>query len=108
MKETAELFKMLSVDTRIEIVEMLKKKDMHVNELAQALKITPSAVSQHLRILKSADLVRNDRKGYWISYSLNKETLERCRKRLNRVCTCGCLEGDIKAEGNAESRICKE
>ncbi len=76
---------------------------MHVNELAEALKITPSAVSQHLRILKSADLVKNDRKGYWISYSLNREILERCRKRLNRVCTCGCLEKGIRARGKTKS-----
>jgi DNA-binding transcriptional ArsR family regulator len=101
MKEPAELFKILSVDTRIEIIEMLKIKDMHVNELAEALKITPSAVSQHLRILKSADLVKNERKGYWISYSLNREILGRCRQRLNRVCTCGCLERNIKAKAEA-------
>ena len=31
MKETAELFKILSVDKRIEIIELLKKKDLSVN-----------------------------------------------------------------------------
>ncbi len=53
--------------------------------------MTQSAVSQHLRVLRSAGLVENERKGYWIHYSLNREALERCRERLNRVCTCGCL-----------------
>ena len=98
MKETAELFKVLSVDKRIEIIEFLKKEPMSVNALAGALGITQSAVSQHLRVLKSAGLVKDERQGYWIFYSLNRDALEKCRKRLNRVCTCGCLGREIPLE----------
>lgn len=90
MKEAAELFKLLSVDKRIEIIELLKKGDMNVNTLAEKLGITQSAVSQHLRVLKAAGLVTNERKGYWVHYSLNRKALEKCRQRLNRICTCGC------------------
>lgn len=90
MKEAAELFKLLSVDKRIEIIELLKKESVSVNALAEALGITQSAVSQHLRVLKAAGLVNDERRGYWIYYSLNHEVLEQCRRRLNRICTCGC------------------
>lgn len=99
MKQAAELFKILSVDKRIEIIEHLKKEAMSVNALAEALGVTQSAVSQHLRVLKSAGLVRDERKGYWVYYSLDKDALERCRQRLNRICTCGCLEGGKKVGG---------
>jgi len=92
MKEAAELFKLLSVDKRIEIIEYLKKGDMNVNALAKNLGITQSAVSQHLRVLKAAGLVENEREGYWVRYSLNREALEKCRQRLNKICTCGCLQ----------------
>jgi DNA-binding transcriptional ArsR family regulator len=104
MKESAELFKILSVDKRIEIIELLKKEPLSVNALAKALGITQSAVSQHLRVLKGAGLVKDERRGYWIYYSLNRDTLEKCRLRLNRVCTCGCpgrravSEGALKAK----------
>ncbi len=91
MKETAELFKLLSVDKRIEIIEHLKKGDKCVNALAERLGITQSAISQHLRVLKAAGLVKDERKGYWIHYSLNRQALEKCRQRLNKICTCGCL-----------------
>ncbi len=91
MKEAAELFKILSVDKRIEIIELLKKEAMSVNAIAEALGITQSAVSQHLRVLKGTGLVKDERQGYWIYYSLNRGTLEKCRQRLNRICTCGCL-----------------
>lgn len=96
MKESAELFKILAVDKRIEIIELLKKDSMSVNSMAEALGITPSAVSQHLRVLKSAGLVRNERKGYWIYYSLDRDALEKARERLNRICTCGCLNEKSK------------
>jgi len=91
MKNAAGLFKILSVDKRIEIIEHLKRGPMCVNSLAGALKISPSAVSQHLRVLKSAGLVEDRREGYWIHYSLNRSALEGARQRLNWICTCGCL-----------------
>lgn len=104
MKKSAELFKLLSVDKRIEIIEQLKKRAMSVNAIAGALKITQSAVSQHLRVLKAAGLVNDERKGYWIYYSLDREALEECRRRLNRICMCGCREGKKKIERVKVSR----
>jgi len=94
VKEAAELFKVLSVDKRIEIIELLKEKSLSVNALAEALGVTQSAVSQHLRVLKATGLVSDERQGYWIYYSLNREALEICRQRLNRICTCGCLSSE--------------
>ncbi len=99
MKKSAELFKLLSVDTRIDIIELLKKGKLNVNTIAQKLGISQSAVSQHLRVLKAAGLVKDNRKGYWIHYSLNREVLEECRKRLNKICTCGCLQKTRNAKG---------
>ncbi|MBI5902648.1 MAG: winged helix-turn-helix transcriptional regulator [Deltaproteobacteria bacterium] len=93
MKNAAGLFKILSVDKRIEIIELLKKDPMSVNAIAEALGVTQSSASQHLRVLKSAGLVSDERRGYWIYYSLNREALERCRQRLNKLCSCGCRDG---------------
>jgi DNA-binding transcriptional ArsR family regulator len=100
MKKSAELFKILSVDKRIEIIELLKKNAMNVNALASKIGVTQSAVSQHLRVLKSAGLVNDERDGYWVHYSLNRKTLEECRQRLNKICTCGCLQEDKRKKRN--------
>lgn len=87
----AELFKVLAVDSRIRIIELLKQKGpLGTNEMSDMLGITPSAVSQHLRILKHAGLVRNERKGYWIPYEIDPVALEKCGEFLSEVCTCGC------------------
>jgi DNA-binding transcriptional ArsR family regulator len=48
------------------------------------------SASQHLKILKQAGLVRSERHGYWIPYAVNPEALEKYRRRLSEVCTCGC------------------
>ncbi len=98
MKESAELFKTLSVDRRIEIIELLKNGPMSVNAITKALGATQSAISQHLRILKSVGLVTSERKGYWIYYTLDREVLERCRKRLNSLCTCDCMEDTARGK----------
>ncbi|OGW70271.1 MAG: hypothetical protein A3J72_06570 [Nitrospirae bacterium RIFCSPHIGHO2_02_FULL_40_19] len=107
MESAADLFKILSVDKRIEIIEHLKRGSMCVNSLAGSLKISPSAVSQHLRVLKSAGLVEDRRKGYWIYYSLNRSALEGARQRLSRICTCGCLPRSC-AQVRGLSRIRKK
>ncbi len=87
----AELFKVLSVETRIRIIEILKEKGaMGVKELAKLLEITPSAVSQHLKVLRYAGLVHSERKGYWLPYEIDEAALEHCGKMLSDVCTCGC------------------
>lgn len=91
MLDSAELFKVLSIETRVKIVELLKANGpMGAKCISEQLGITPAAVSQHLKILKQAGLVRNERQGYWIPYTIDESALEKCRTLLNEVCTCGC------------------
>jgi len=93
--EPCELLKALAVETRIRIVNLLKSKgSLGTNSIAELLGVTPAAISQHLRVLKQAGLVRSERKGYWIPHSLNEEGMERCRRVLNDVCTCGQVCAD--------------
>jgi len=85
------MFKVLAVETRVRIIDLLKSKGpLGAKNIAELVGVTPAAVSQHLKILKQSGLVRSERKGYWIPYSLDEEVLENCRQILNEVCTCGC------------------
>ncbi len=89
--EPSEIFKVLSVETRVKIIELLKTHGpLGAKDIAARIGITPAAVSQHLKILRHAGLVRNERKGYWIPYSIDEEAMENCRQILTEVCTCGC------------------
>jgi DNA-binding transcriptional ArsR family regulator len=92
-RKEAELFKVLGVESRIRIIDLLKQRGpLYVNEMAQILGITPSAVSQHLKILRHAGLVRSQRKEFWIPYEVDQAALEQCGEVISNVCRCGCEE----------------
>jgi len=74
-KKQAKVFRALSVPTRVKIVQLLKERPLCVNGLASRLKVTPAAVSQHLRVLRGADLVTGDKRGYYVHYEINPKTL---------------------------------
>ncbi len=87
----AEIFKVLSVETRVRIIELLNTRGTAgAKEISAELGITTAAVSQHLKILKHAGLVRSERQGYWIPYTIDEKAMENCRELLLEVCTCGC------------------
>ena len=74
-EKQARIFKVLSVVTRVRMIDLLKKHSLCVNALAHALDISPAAVSQHLRILRDAEIVTADRRGYFVHYQVNRKTL---------------------------------
>jgi DNA-binding transcriptional ArsR family regulator len=78
MKDAVKIFKALSNDTRLAIVQLLSKQPMCVNALAYALETSQSAVSQHLKVLENAGWVRGDKQGYWVHYKLVPENLRKC------------------------------
>ena len=72
-----EVFKALSDPTRLRLVKILSDHGgvLCVNALTKRLDVTQSAVSQHLRVLRQADLVIAERQGARIHYSINKKRL---------------------------------
>lgn len=88
-EQLARMFKVLSVETRLRMIRLLRSHPLCVNALARQLGITPAAVSQHLRVLRDADIVSGVKHGYYVHYRLNKDVLERWRK----------LAGDLLGDG---------
>lgn len=72
----------MSDPTRRKILELLKKKDMGVGEIAKNFSITLPSLSHHLSTLKQADLVTSQRQGQEIIYSLNLSVFEEVAKTL--------------------------
>jgi len=79
------MFRALSAETRVRIVQLLKERTLCVNALAARLDVSPAAVSQHLRILRDAALVIPEKRGYYVHYRLNPETLEIWRRRAGEL-----------------------
>jgi len=81
----ANLLKVLSVGTRVRIVLLLKGRALCVNALASRLDVTQGAVSQHLRIMRDAGLVIDEKRGYFVHYRLNEDTLAAWREEIDRL-----------------------
>ena len=58
--ELIEILKSLSDETRYNLIKLLLSHDYCVGALAKRLNISESAVSQHLKILRTAGLVKGD------------------------------------------------
>jgi DNA-binding transcriptional ArsR family regulator len=83
--KATRVFKALSVETRVRMLELLKVRALCVNALARELKITPAAVSQHLRVLRDADLLMPDKRGNFVHYRVNETTLAEWREQADRL-----------------------
>ena len=75
-KLAAKIFKVLSIENRVKMLNLLKKNSLCVNALSELLGITPAAVSQHLRVLRDADIVIAEKRGYYVHYRINEQTLK--------------------------------
>lgn len=73
---TESLFKALADPNRRKILRLLKKKSLSAGEIADHFTITRASMSHHFNVLKSADLIRSDRHGQNIVYSLNVSVFE--------------------------------
>ena len=115
IKQTARVFKALSDETRLRLLKLLADEGpdgaLCVGALARRLAITPSAVSQHLGVLRAAGLVIDERRGYFVHYRVNRArlagTLNSFKASLgvdadwagNRDCSCSYLPADGEPEG---------
>ena len=84
VERLAVYLKALSDPTRLRIVKLLNEHQnpLCVNALAHRLGVSQSAVSQHLRVLRQAGLVRGRRHGPFVHYSINPEGVTAYKRSL--------------------------
>jgi ArsR family transcriptional regulator len=104
--EATEVFKALSVPSRMRIFQLLKRRGpLPVKDIAASLEMTAPAVSQHLKVLRSAGLVNAKRRGYWVPYAVDPDALSECCGMMVRLCACPACDGrepDVSGGGIAD------
>ena len=83
----AEMCKVFSNPTRLEILNLLKDKEMSVTELIEKTKLSQANISQHLSIMKSKGTVISDRKGKNIYYKLTNSKIIKAFDIIKEVLT---------------------
>ena len=83
--DLARVLSVLSSDTRVQIVRLLHGRALCVNALTGQLTVTQAAVSQHLRVMRDAGLVIDEKRGYHVHYRLNEDTLAVWREEIHKL-----------------------
>lgn len=73
IEDLAELFKVFGDPTRVKIIYALFQAELCVCEISDSLKMTQSAISHQLSILKKSRLVKSRKTGRTVYYSLDDE-----------------------------------
>ncbi|MDC3418625.1 ArsR/SmtB family transcription factor [Aquibacillus salsiterrae] len=67
------ILKLLGDKTRLTMVKLLESNECCVCEFVEIFQMSQPSISQHLRKLRDVGLVREQRRGQWIFYSVNKQ-----------------------------------
>jgi len=81
----APKLKALGHSTRLTMVRLLLADSLCVGALAARLGLSEAAVSQHLRILREAGLVKGEKQGYWTHYTVQTGELQRLGRDLSAM-----------------------
>jgi len=84
-KEMVKLFKVFGDENRIQILELLKGRELSAYELLVEVQITQSTLSHHMKLLCDSDIVTARKDGKWVYYSLNEERVEDARGMLEEL-----------------------
>ena len=82
MADMLKLSKAFSDKNRVKILQMLSEGDMNVGSVADELNVEENLASHHLRVLYNLGLLKNEKKGREVYYSLNKKKVVTIMKDL--------------------------
>ncbi|ADL13526.1 ArsR/SmtB family transcription factor [Acetohalobium arabaticum] len=84
--ETTELFKALSDERRLKIVDLLACcGKLCVCDVTEELGLSQPNISHHLKILKNAGLIKATKRGRWVDYELNHDKVEEFKDSLDFI-----------------------
>lgn len=72
MKEFLKVTKAVSDPNRVKILKLLQQRSLCVCEIRAALNLAQPTVSNHLKVLERAGLVRSKKEGLWVNYELSE------------------------------------
>ncbi len=73
LRDYEKLFKAMSDKQRLRILSLLSNGPLVVNDIKTVLHLSMSTVSQHLSILREADLLLDNKQGRWVIYSIHPD-----------------------------------
>ena len=81
------VLKAISDESRMKIVTLLLQHNYCVRALARKLNLSEAAISQHLKVLRNADLLSGERRGYFMHYDVNRSMLHELAAYIEELAT---------------------
>lgn len=107
-EKLSKIFDALSSEARLRIVILLENGRLCAGAISSRLEMSPSAASQHLRILKAVGLVQSMKCGYHVHYELDRECLKPIEGLIGRLAEAPkgakCVAGKGHKEACADVR----
>ncbi len=88
MSMLSEVFKALGDMNRLKIIKMLASnmdETLCVTDIAEILKISQPATSQHIKNLKNIGILKENKKGFRVFYSVDAENLYEYKKEIDQL-----------------------
>jgi ArsR family transcriptional regulator, arsenate/arsenite/antimonite-responsive transcriptional repressor len=108
MPELIEILKSLSDETRYNLIKLLLCHDYCVGALANKLAVSESAVSQHLKVLRNAGIVKGDKRGYFTHYYVDRDLLKEAAKELAELADLTQVNSECHKSASDNHSCCKE
>ena len=109
MAELMSLMKALADKTRYSIVELLLQHNYCVGALDRHLDLSESAVSQHLKILRTTGIVKGEKRGYFTHSTVDRDLLRHAAEELTALSRLEKRETPCsKSEKSRKTRCQKE
>ena len=80
------IFKALGDPHRIQIVELLRERELSAGEILDGVDVVQSTLSHHMKTLSDSGVVNAVRRGKWTWYSLNEDVLSDASQMLSHFC----------------------
>ena len=85
-EQLIKVFKALGDGKRLEILRLINAEDdICACDILETMDIVQSGLSQHIKILCNADLVKCRRDGKWMHYTINRETFEKIGDLVSNI-----------------------
>jgi ArsR family transcriptional regulator, arsenate/arsenite/antimonite-responsive transcriptional repressor len=75
--EIVEIFKALSDESRVRILNILKSKKMCACDIESILNLPQANISRHLSKLKSVGIINSEKKSQWVYFWISEECIEK-------------------------------
>jgi len=80
----ARIFKAMSDENRLRIIDLLKEKERTASDLLELMDFGQSTLSHHMKILMNAGVVSAKRQGKWVIYSIDPGAMDRMQDWISR------------------------